>query len=367
MKTAFFPVLLVAAMAAVVLPGCGGASAPKPEPTPAAAPKAALTVSTVAVVAKTEPQALKVSGNVLPWQEAVIGLEVGGHRIQRVLVNVGDKVKKGQVLATLNPEALQTDLLAANATVSDVQAALAQAQVTLSRAQRLSVAGGVSEQELSQHLTAVQSAQAKLAVAQAQVANAKLKLGFATLRAPDDGVISSRTAAEGAIAPAGTELFRLIRKSKLEWRAEVPADQLHLVKVGSAARVSAPDGSVLPGTVRQVAPSVDLSTRNGFVYVDVPRAGVLKAGMHLAGELLGAPRSLAVLPLSAVSTRDGRSYVFTVKDSIAQAVEVQLGSSDAVSVQVLAGVAPGARVVSQGAGFLKDGDRVAEVATPGAQ
>lgn len=369
MKNAFFPLTAASLLAVGLLSGCSKpSSAPtSPNAPPAVSAKAALTVSLVPVEPRTRAVQLAVSGNVMPWQESVVGLEVGGQRIMKVLVNVGDVVRKGQVLATLRTDTLQAELLGASASLADAQATLAQAQATLARSKRLAPAGGVSEQELSQQATAVQTAQAKVAVAQAQVTNAQLKVDFATLRAPDDGVISSRTATEGTIASAGSELFRLIRQSKLEWRAEVPADQMHLVKPGSVANVTAPDGTRVEGSARQVAPTVDLNTRNGLVYVDIPQGTKLKAGMHLSGVLQGPERQVAVLALSAVTTRDGRSYVFTVVDGAAKALEVQLGTADANSVEVLSGVEAGTLVIAQGVGFLKDGDRVHVVPKAGAQ
>ncbi len=353
-------------LSALILSGCGKSSeAPGSVAVPSQPSSPVLAVSLISADSQRVPQRLSVSGNVMPWQEVVVGLEVGGQRITEVLANVGDVVKKGQVLARLRTDALETELLAASASLAEARAALVQAQTTLSRAERLAPEGGISEQELSQYVTAADTARARVAVAQAQEANARLKLGFATLRAPVDGTVSSRTAAEGAIAPAGAELFRVIRQSRLEWRAEVPADQLHLVKVGSEVQVNAPGGALVPGTVRKISPVVDLATRNGLVYVDLARAGELKAGMHVAGELLGPSRSVILLPLSALSTRDGRAYVFTVQSGVANAAEVQLGSSNGATAEVLSGLKPGDRVVSQGAGFLKNGDRVSVVAPAG--
>lgn len=381
MKYSFSPILLSAAVAAALLSGCGKPADPATGTAPAAKP--ALTVSLVPAKSSVKAQRLSVSGNVMPWQEAVVGLEVGGQRITRVLVNVGDQVRKGQVLATLNTESLSAELLSASASLAEARATLAQAEVTRDRAKRLAPVGGVSEQELSQHETALQTAQARVQAAQAQETATRQRLGYATLRAPDDGIISSRTAAEGAIAQAGTEMFKLIRRSALEWRAEVPADQLHMVKQGATAVVKHPDGSEVQGTVRQISPSVDLATRNGLVYVDLPKGVALRAGMHVAGALLGAEVPVITLPLSAVLSRDGKSYVFTVptaKTGYSQVnsglstgagpasdrVQVRqqavaLGQSDSKSVEVLSGLAEGDQVVGQGAGFLKDGDSVSVV------
>ena len=211
MKKLVLNTLTVSLLAAAVLTACGKPSSTEAAPGPAKAPaaQAALTVALVPVQEEARAQRLSVSGNVMPWQEAVVGLEVGGQRITKVLVNVGDKVHKGQVLATLSTASLNAELLTASASLAEARANLEQATLTLERAQRLAPAGGVSEQELSQYKTATRTAQAKVEAMTAQESNVRLKLGYATLRAPDDGVISSRTAAEGAIAQAGALAVRL--------------------------------------------------------------------------------------------------------------------------------------------------------------
>jgi hypothetical protein len=121
--------------------------------------------------------------------------------------------------------------------------------------------------------------------------------------APDDGVISARGATVGSLTEAGEELFRLIRGGRLEWRAEVPAADLARVAPGGAATLTGPDGAVVRGTVRLVAPSVDPQTRNGLVFVDIPAsAAAVRAGMFARGEFeLGRAPALT-LPQSAVQS-----------------------------------------------------------------
>ena len=88
--------------------------------------------------------------------------------------------------------------------------------------------------------------------------------------APDDGVVSVRSATVGAVVAPGTELFRLIRQGRLEWRAEVAATDLARLSVGQNVRVQPVGGPALTGTVRMVAPTLDPQTRNALVYVDLP-------------------------------------------------------------------------------------------------
>jgi multidrug efflux pump subunit AcrA (membrane-fusion protein) len=132
---------------------------------------------------------------------------------------------------------------------------------------------------------------------------ASLRLGKTAVLAPDDGVISARSATVGSLTQPGQELFRLIRGGRLEWRAEVPSADLARVQPGMPATLTSPAGQPVTGKVRAVAPSVDPQTRNGLVYVDLPPSAV-RAGMFARGEFeLG--RSPAVTLPPAVVLREG--------------------------------------------------------------
>ena len=189
--------------------------------------------------------------------------------------------------------------------------------------------------------------------------------------APDDGVISARSATVGAVVPAGTELFRLIRKGRLEWRAEVTSAELGRIKSGMNATVTAANGSVMPGKVRMLGPTVDPQTRAAIVYVDLgkPAEGTPPAiaGMFARGEFdLGASKALTV-PQQAVVLRDGFSYVFRLlPENRVQQVKIRTGRRIADQVEVLEGLTPDAQIVASGAGFLNDGDTV-RVVNPGIQ
>lgn len=376
--TKTMPRWLTTAIPVVTLPGffllvgcqseaTNGATPVRKSEAVAAAPAAsvhtaALTVNLVNAKEVAWAQTITTAGDVAPWQESVVGFEVGGQRIVSVLANVGDTVKKGQPLAELDRQTLTVELSAAKAMLAETQAQEAQAISTLERLHRLTSAGGVSEQDLAQQKTSVLMSQAKVASATAQVSALELKLTRSTLVAPDDGVIVARTAALGAIAPGGSEMFRLIRQSRLEWRAEVTSSSLHLVKAGQAVRLKTPQGDIVVGKVRQIAPSVNLTDRVGLVYVDLQPSSSIKSGMHLSGELVGAPSMRVTVPMSAVTLLDGKSYVFSVVDGVAKRVQVEVGRSGTGDVEILAGLSVNTPVVAQGAGFLKDGDKVRVVA-----
>lgn len=314
-------------------------------------------VSLVKPTAQFLPDRIEAHGNVMPWQESHIGTEVGGLRLVSVLANVGDVVKKGQVLARLNAETVETELEAADAQLVEAQAALVQAAATLERANRLAPSGGVSRQELTLYETQKNTAEARLTAARAQVRKQQLRLKFATLVAPDDGVISASSAAEGAIVQAGSELFRLIRQGRLEWRAEVKGETLLKLAVGQEVTVKSPLGPEVRGRVRQVSPTIDLKTRNGLVYVDLPPDTNLKAGLNVSGLLTMGKRKVLVLPASAVLRQEGVSRVFKVNaDRKIEAVDIQTGEEKDGWVEISSGLDAGVQVVARYGEFQKAGE-----------
>lgn len=335
---------------------------------PAIAPKPALTVSLTTPNTIEWASTLAANGDIAAWQEAVIGAEISNYRLTQVLVNVGDLVKKGQVLARISSDTVAAELAQTRAAVAESEAALAEAKANAERARRLQTEGFYSAQMGNQYLTGEQTARARLDAARARAHADELRLAKTHVLAPDDGVISARIATAGSLAQSGQELFRLIRGGRLEWRAELAEADLGRLKPGDAATLTLPGGEAIRGRVRAVAPTVDPKTRNGLVYVDLP-AGAARAGMFARGEFqLGQSPALS-LPQTAVVARDGFAYVFRLENAdkadlgkVAQ-TKIEIGRRIGDRIEVVAGLTPGTRVVATGAGFLADGDTVRIVAT----
>lgn len=241
------------------------ADAPADKPAAASGPQAALTVTTTSPQASTLATRLSANGNIAAWQEAVVGTEANGLRLAEVRANVGDVVKKGQVLATFAADTVQAELHQTRAAVGEAEAMLAEAEANAQRARELSTTGALSAQQINQYLTAERTARARLDAQKAVARLQELRLRQTQVLAPDNGVISARSATVGAVMPAGTEMFRLIRQGRLEWRAEVPSADLPKLKPGMPAAVALPTGGSLAGKVRMLAPTVDDKTRNAIV------------------------------------------------------------------------------------------------------
>ncbi len=347
------------------------------EAKPLAAAKAALTVSLVQAKSTQLPIKLAANGGVAAWQEASVGAESNGLRIAELKAGIGDVVQRGQVLATFATESIQADVALARAALAEAQANAADAAANADRARAVQGSGAVSAQQVNQYLTQEQTAKARVDSAKAQLDAQLLRLKQTQVLAPDSGTISARNATVGAVVGAGTELFKLIRQGRLEWRAEVTSSELSRIAAGTNVVVTAPGGAKRQGKVRILAPTVDAATRNGLVYVDLVgavegvgnTAGAFKPGMFARGEFeLGNSGALTV-PQTAVVVRDGFSYVYRVGDDrrVSQ-LKVQTGRVVGEQVEIQSGVKPEDKLVASGGSFLSDGDlvKVVAAATPAA-
>jgi RND family efflux transporter MFP subunit len=328
-----------------------------------AAPKPALTVTTVQPSSMRLPIRLAANGNIAAWQEAIIGSESNGLQLTEVRANVGDVVKRGQVLAMFSQTSTQADVAQARANLMEAQANAAEAKNNAERARTLQSTGALSTQQINQYLTGEQTANAKAEAAKAMLAVQQVRLEQTRVLASDDGVISSRSATVGAVVGAGTELFRLIRQGRLEWRAEVTAEELGRIAIGTTALVTGANGTQVKGKVRMIAPTVDPQSRYALVYVDLQPASKnlspVRAGMFANGEFELGTSDAVTVPQQAVVIRDGFSYVFALnRDGRVVQTRINPGRRIGDRIEVVDGVAPNAVLVASGAGFLNDGDLV---------
>jgi RND family efflux transporter MFP subunit len=340
--TAFDLRALLALSCGLLLAACGSDQAAPPS-TPS------LSVSVAEPAMQTLPRRIAASGSIAAWDEVVLGVELSGQRVAAVEVEVGDVVEKGQPLLRLDTRTLAMELRQAEANLK-VASANARRGERLRREQL--VAASEAEQLIAGEITA-----------RAQAENARLRMEFATLRAPHDGVISARNVQPGQVITAGAELLRMIRDQRLEWRAELPEAALVQIEEGMPVRLQAPDGQPVEGTVRTISPGLDSRSRTGTVFADLPDPGGLRAGMYAAGEIELAEREVRTVPAAAIVERDGYRYLFVLGegDVVAQR-RVELGARSGDVVEVTEGLQGDERVVVEGAGFLADGDLVRVVA-----
>jgi HlyD family secretion protein len=362
-------VLLIGlSVSALLIAGCNRKPAQegKADAKPAAAANApaggsatsSMTITTTQVHSEQIVRSVPATGSIFPWQEVIIGAEVGGYRVADVLVDVGTRVAKGQPLVRLTGDMLQADLDSKRAALRSAEASQVNTASALRRGQQVSSSGALSAADLDKLKADDIAAQARVETARADLTTSELRSRYGTVTAPDSGVITSRTVSVGQIAQAGTEMLRMLRQNRVEWRAEVPEAQLSRIKVGQDATVTAVDGSVLKGKVRAVAPTVQTSNRTGLIYVDI-LGGNARPGMFARGEIEAGKGPGMLLPVSSIVMQDGYAYVFVLKGkNVVERRRVQQVGVHGNDMEISDGVAVGDTVAVKGAGFLKDGDIV---------
>lgn len=360
-------VWVLAAGLASVLAGCtdadGSATAPAPEPLS----PSAMTVTVAPVSMRELTQGVDVSGEVAAVEEMLLGVELGGFRVTELRVDVGQSVRRGDVLLRLDDRMLRSDLAQADAALREAQAGASLARANFERGERLLQSSFVSANQLDELRAARIQSEARVGTARAARDSAALRLSFAQLRAPADGIVSRRSVQPGQVVMAGADLLRLIRDGRLEWRAQLPVSQLAAVAPGARVELRAPGGAKIEGRVRAVSPGVDAVSRTGLVYADLPDDAELLVGSFLDGRIDTALVRVPTVPVEAVVLRDGFPTVFTVDQTgLVHAHRVRTGTRGAEAVEVQDGPAPGAHVAVRGAGFLAAGDRVRVVAGAGA-
>jgi RND family efflux transporter MFP subunit len=320
---------------------------------------AVLTVTTVTPMREQWPLSQSANGGLYAWQEAIIAAETSGLRITRLFADVGTEVKRGQKLAQLSQDLIKAELAQKEALVAQAKAELAEAQANAKRAIEAKGSNAFSEQQTTQYLIAKDKAKAGLAAAEAQLKAQQIRLRQTNIVAADDGVISSRTATLGAVVQTGTELFRLVRQNRLEWRAELIAEQLVQIRPGQKVFINLSKAEVINGTVRVRSPTIDPENRKGLVYVDLPASESAHPGMFVRGEILLGEKEALTVPESALVMRDGYSYVFELDTNrrVTQR-KVVTGRRANRRVEILEGLDANAVIVATGGAFLNSGDTV---------
>lgn len=318
-----------------------------------------LTVTLVAAERRQIDREIVASGSVAAWQEMSLGVEVAGLRVANVLVEPGDKVAAGQALLELDRRTLEVQARQAEASLAQARA---NAELAISQEKRgasLLERNLISTNDFEVLRANRSKAEAQVVSAEAERDASKLRLSFATLRAPDAGVISARTVQPGQIVSGGGELLRLIRRGRLEWRAEVSENDLTRIKVGATVDLRGPSGDVVTGVIRAVSPSIDSQTRTALVYANLEKPGALRAGMFAEGRLRVGKAEVTVIPRQSVVFRDGYPYVFVMGEGnkVLQR-RIDSGPPQGDSVEVRSGLKEDEKVVARGAGFLSDGDIV---------
>ncbi|OSZ69906.1 efflux transporter periplasmic adaptor subunit [Sphingomonas sp. IBVSS2] len=301
------------------------------------------------------------TGSLAAKREMPVGVVGEGGLVTRVLVEPGTWVAKGQVLATVDRSVqVQTaDSLAASVRVSEADAKLAQAN--LDRAKGLVSNGFVSKADIDRLTAARDQASARVRVSRAQLAETQARNHRLDIRAPEAGLVLTRQVEPGQIVSGGSGvLFRMAMGGQMELRAQLAEADLLRTHVGSTAQVT-PTGStqVFSGTVWQVSPVIDPSTRQGIARIQLSYDPALRPGGFASTQIVTGAKDAVILPQSAIQTDAQGNYVYTL-DAKNQAVRtpVVTGEVTDAGVSIAQGLAGSERVVLTAGAFLNPGQKV---------
>lgn len=389
-------VALALAMPALAIPLLTAPAHAPTTPAGAAPGNPAPAVSVVVSAARELVDSVLVTGTLVPREEVLVQAENDGLRIAEVLVEEGDTVRQGQVLARLARELLDAQdaqnaaqLARADAAVAQARAQIGQADAAdvearqaLDRARALRHSGTATEAALEQRVAAARTARSRLAGArdglavavaektqvEAQRRELQVRLGRTAVTAPRAGLISRRTARIGQVTDAGGEaLFRIVADAEIELEAELLETRIAGLAVGQPARVSISGRADIAGRVRLVPAEVDRTTRLGRVRVALPRDHDLRIGAFSRGSIELARRTVLAVPAGAVVQAGDGPAVLVVDGGRILVKPVATGLVADGHVEIRHGLAPGLPVVARAAGFLRAGDPVRPLPVAGAR
>jgi HlyD family secretion protein len=308
---------------------------------------------------------VSVTGQIAAVNDMPIGVDGAAARISAVLVEPGDFVRKGQVLARLNPITAQSQLDTAVASLDELRAAAAVAQAEWARAERARDAFSVEEAE--RRRVAAVSAAARVKSAEAQLAGARDLFARTTVVAPTDGIVLTRTAEIGQVAvPGSTVLFHLARNAAIELRASVAEQDMPHLKVGQqvAVRLDGLAQSFI-GKVWQLGAVIDPATRQGSVRVALPaKERNLRPGAYARADIATGNLPGMLLPQTAVLSDPTGNYVLVVGNGDkVERRDVHVVSARDSGMVVNGGLGGNERVVAIAGAFLRVGEQV-QVAAP---
>ncbi|WP_256751855.1 efflux RND transporter periplasmic adaptor subunit [Mesorhizobium sp. Mes31] len=327
--------------------------------TVAPAQTAALTVSVENVRPELIASSVDATGTVAAWQEGTIGAQASGLQLTEVLVSEGDQVKSGEVVARLDASLLKAELAEQKAAIAQAQATLDAAISAAARADKLLTSKAVSAETAEDKATAVKTDRAQLEQAEAVAQKLQAELDQTTIRAPFDGIVSSKPAVAGSIVQTGTEIMKIMRDGRLEVDVLIPEKDLPAIAVGQSATIVDAAGRTTKGAVSSIAETVNSTTRLATVHVSLSEGSDLKPGMFARVSIATAASPQLSIAEAALVWHDGKPAVFVVGDGgkvSARAVSTGMRQSGRVVVE--SGLSEGDSIVVAGAGFLNDGNLV---------
>jgi membrane fusion protein, multidrug efflux system len=320
-------------------------------------------VRTTTVVADGEATRADYSGEVRARYESVVGFRIGG-RVAERLVQAGDRVRKGQALATLDAADAELNAGSTRAQLASLRGEYAQMQLDFERATRLYEQRFISQAEFDRDRVQLDSTGARLAAAQAQFQLANNQQAYTTLRAPWDGVVTAMHVEAGQVVAAGQAAASIAADGEREVAIAVPESRLEELREPGKLTVElwARPGRRYAARVREIAPMTDGATRQYTARISiVDPDDAIELGMTARVRLAMPRTSIAYrLPLTALYQKGGESYVWVVSRDSSRVEPRRVGVADVAEdgVVIAQGLAAGESVVTAGVNLLFEGQKV---------
>ncbi len=326
------------------------------------------TVSVIVPGRQTVDRIIAANGTIAARRDLPVGVAGEGGLVTRVLVDSGQWVKAGQVLASVDRSVQKETAASLAAQVSVARADENIAQSELDRAKQLIDRGFVSTADLQRKAATRDAAAARVKVAQASLAEARARTGRLDIRAPTAGLILARSVEPGqVVSPGSGALFRMAMDGRMEMQAALAESDLANVRVGYRANVT-PVGSdqSFKGAIWQVSPVIDPQTRQGVARIALSYDPALRPGGFASATIASGNSSIPLLPESAVQSDAKGNYVYIVgQDDKAARRDVTVGAVTDAGVSIASGLNGTERVVAAAAAFLTPGQKVKPVTKTG--
>lgn len=310
---------------------------------------------------KTIIPIMRFSGTLDPAWQAEVGSKVDG-RLEKVFVQEGDRVYKGQILAVLEKVDTDANLQSARGSYLDAKTNLEKAEIDLQRYQKLGETGAVSQSVVDNYRFACDNARAKLEAAKGSLASYESKAADTQIIAPNDGIIAKRYYQEGYYAKAATPIFAIADITKLKTTIHIPEGNVASVAVGNKAQIelSAYADKKIEGVITHISPVADSPSHTFAAEVSVNNADNMRAGIFATVMLqASAKENVLVVPLQAIVMRDDQKTVFVPdKDGYVKRKVLDVGYMDDKIAEIKAGLEEDELIVVEGHNKLREGSQI---------
>ncbi|AIT81766.1 efflux RND transporter periplasmic adaptor subunit [Novosphingobium pentaromativorans] len=342
----------LAIISCLAVAGCHSA----PEPTPT---EAAQSVSVGKVAARSLSGGLTASGQLVARELAAVSPEIAGYRVDRVLVEEGAAVRKGQPLAILDDGLLAPQIAQAQATLDQQRVAADRARAEAERVRGLDDTGVLSNEAIAERRIAVRTAEAQVNVARAQLRDLQVRKQRLVIRAPVSGTVIERSVRPGDTSQVGSVMFTILRDNLVELDAELPEAKAGSVKAGDRAAVLLASGRRVEGKVRLIGASVDSETGLVGMRIALPVSSDIRPGGFAKAIFQSSDRPVPAVPETAIRMSAAGAQVQTLdKQNRVKSVPVRTGIRSSGYVELVAGPPMGTRVLLSGGAFVLEGDKV---------